>query len=249
MKPITMFRIICTLGLLVLVIMPLSIVYADVGPKPSMEFTFEFKEDPIGIVSGQLMQCSDETCSDAKPLEKLGPQGFQCGVTACDSMAYGYADYNMLIIEFTDKVRTSNIFTKEHFFAKYTVTVLDDSLEVKEVGGRNIGIGSRLCGALPFTVAVETLVAAIYLAIFHLPRAGTVWVAVVSLFTLPFVWIIFPMIPLATAWTSGLSEVFATGAEAGILFLVLGRSIPAKHIIILSILMNGLSFSLGYFLG
>jgi hypothetical protein len=114
-------------------------VKADMGPKPSMEFTFESGDGvpELSIVEGVMWECSDTTCAEAEILEELGPQGFSCGELACESMAYGYAAYHYLEITFSDGVtRQSNIFSKNHFDASYTVTITPDALVVEEGRGR-----------------------------------------------------------------------------------------------------------------
>ena len=108
-------------------------VRADIGPKPTMEFIFIQENDPpLAILGGTLLECEDATCSQAAPLEALGPQGFSCTSDRCSSMAYGYAPYHRLVIRFSDgKIRESNIFENRYFNAVYQVTVEADDLVVK----------------------------------------------------------------------------------------------------------------------
>jgi len=73
-----------------LVIVPTRAASADTSPKPSMNFMLNYDISPaLTISSGTLLECSDPNCADAAPLERLGPQGFQCGTASCSSMAYG----------------------------------------------------------------------------------------------------------------------------------------------------------------
>jgi hypothetical protein len=110
---------------------------ADVGPKPSMTFQVVFEMgEPLEIVGGQQMQCEETDCSDARPLEELGPQSFRCDGDSCSSMAYGYTTYNRLVLTFSDGVtRRSNVFTSGVMNSRYRVTVREDSLEVRRIGG------------------------------------------------------------------------------------------------------------------
>lgn len=98
--------------ILVALLTPSHSARADIGPKPTMSFDFTFENNlPITIVEGQLLQCSDATCPDAKPLHMVGPQHFSCQEKSCESMAYGYSEYNRLEITFSDgKTRQGNIF-------------------------------------------------------------------------------------------------------------------------------------------
>lgn len=110
---------------------------ADVGPKPSAMFEIEYTIDPIPELTDYLLlECKDPDCVDNYPLEKLGPQHFDCTQGSCSSIAYGYAEYMQIVFTFSDGVtRTSNIFTKNHFDAEYLITVQTEDLLVEETGG------------------------------------------------------------------------------------------------------------------
>ena len=130
----TKFRILLLSFILIQVLFPAYIVLADTGPKPSMEFAFN--QEPTGeqatIVSGILYECDQPDCSDAAALEELGPQGLYCEVESCRALAYGFAPYHQLEIEFSDGVtRESNIFETAGFDSKYKVTVRPDDLLVE----------------------------------------------------------------------------------------------------------------------
>ncbi len=122
----------------------------DTGPKPSMEFEFEYETDELlQIVEGTLFECSEPDCSDAKPLEALGPQRFTCEVNRCSSMAYGYSDYHRLAIRFSDgKTRESNIFESDSFSTTYRVVVREDELIVDKIRGRVNPLGLTLIGLI-----------------------------------------------------------------------------------------------------
>lgn len=114
--------------------MPAGSVLADIGPKPSMEFDFEHElsGEQVTILSGVLYECNDPACSDAAPLEEVGPQGLYCQADGCQATAYGFAPYHRLEIEFSDGLtRQSNIFDTAGFESKYTVTVRPEDLLVE----------------------------------------------------------------------------------------------------------------------
>lgn len=113
--------------------LPAQIVLADTGPKPTMDFNFKGLQDgELQIVSGILYECDQPDCSDAAPLQELGPQRLTCDTIRCSAMAYGFADYHILEIEFSDEVtRRSNIFKTAGFDSKYTVTVQPNDLLVE----------------------------------------------------------------------------------------------------------------------
>ena len=113
--------------------LPVRIAFADTGPKPTMEFDFKgLQEGELQIISGILYECDQADCSDAAPLEELGPQRLTCTTTGCRALAYGFADYHILEVEFSDEVtRRSNIFKTAGFDSKYTVTTQPNDLLVE----------------------------------------------------------------------------------------------------------------------
>ncbi len=130
----TKFRILLLSLILLQILFSAHVVLADTGPKPSMEFAFkqELTGEQVTIVSGILYECDQPDCSDAAPLEKLGPQGLYCEVESCRALAYGFAKYHRLEIEFSDGVtRESNIFETLGFDSKYTVTIRSNDLLVE----------------------------------------------------------------------------------------------------------------------
>jgi hypothetical protein len=113
---------------------PTRLAHADTGPKPAMDFqfTFESGQPSSTIVSGILFECDQSDCSDAAPLEELGPQGLYCEPASCRAIGYGFAGYHILEIEFSDGVtRRSNIFETNGFNSFYTVAVREDDLLVE----------------------------------------------------------------------------------------------------------------------
>ena len=125
-------------------ILPVRLVFADTGPKPTMEFVFiqELTGEPLRIVSGILYECDQPDCSDAAPLEEVGPQGLYCEPQSCRAVGYGFAPYHRLEIEFSDGItRQSNIFETAGFDSKYTVTVRADDLLVE--GQFSLGVFPR----------------------------------------------------------------------------------------------------------
>ncbi len=128
------FRIFLLLFLITQLFLPSRFVLADTGPKPTMDFSFkqEISGDQVTILSGTLYECDQSDCSDAAPLQELGPQRFTCETTSCSALAYGFSDYHKLEIQFSDgKTRQSNIFKTAGFDSKYIVTVHPDDLVVE----------------------------------------------------------------------------------------------------------------------
>jgi hypothetical protein len=152
--------------------LPVHVVLADTGPKPTMEFEFQgLQVGELTIASGVLYECDQSDCSDAAPLEELGPQGLNCETTSCRALGYGFAPYHILEIEFSDGVtRQSNIFETAGFASKYTVTVQPHDLLIE---------AQFSLGVLPGTVIVACIcvlvlgVAIIGLIVFLMRRSKT----------------------------------------------------------------------------
>jgi hypothetical protein len=248
-----MMRVLCSSRVLrmflliigVALLLPVTFARADIGQKPSMEFTFEYEIDSVSIVAGQLIECEDEACETGEPLESLGPQRFTCTESSCSSLAYGYAPYHKLVIEFSDRARESNVFTKKAFTAAFKVTVMESALLVEEVQRSPL---SGCCSGLLLTLVLETLVASVYLSVFHLPRAVLGWVPLSSVLTLPVVWFAFPQLAAPAGWVLALGEAFAVLFEAGLIYLAVRRMVPLKHVAALSLVMNAASFLVGLLL-
>jgi len=119
--------------LLLQALQPAQMVLADTGPKPSMDFAFkQLAEQDLQVITGVLYECDQADCSDATPLREVGPQRFTCDTTSCHAVAYGFAPYHKIEIEFSDEqTRQSNIFQTAGFASSYTVTVRPDDLLVE----------------------------------------------------------------------------------------------------------------------
>jgi len=162
------FKTFLLLFLLIQLFLPINNAFADTGPKPTMEFTFkqELSGETASITSGILYECEQPNCSDAAPLQQLGPQGFSCDGLSCSARAYGFSQYHKLEIQFSDgKTRQSNVFKTAGFDSKYTVTIQSDDLLVEThfslVPSFSIGsieIIACLCGLASVALIVGLIV-------------------------------------------------------------------------------------------
>jgi len=121
--------------IVLLALWPAQTALADTGPKPRMDFQFQQEmtgEPPVTIMSGILYECDQPDCSDGALIEEVGPQGFRCEVIRCSALAYGFAPYHRIVVEFSDgKTRQSNVFETAGFESNYTVTIRPDDLLVE----------------------------------------------------------------------------------------------------------------------
>ena len=116
------------------ILLPCHIARADTGPKPTMDFEFkqELTGEQVTITSGILYECDQPDCNDSSPLGELGPQGFSCEADHCRALAYGFAPYHKIEIEFSNgETRQSNIFETVGFDSRYRVTVRPNDLLVE----------------------------------------------------------------------------------------------------------------------
>jgi len=137
----TKHRIILLVSILILLSLPVQVAFADTGPKPTMEFEFKqaLPDGQVTITSGILYECDQADCSDAAPLQELGPQRFTCDSLSCRALAYGFSPYHRLEIQFSDgKTRQSDIFETAGFDSNYTVTIRPDDLLVEAQFGLGV---------------------------------------------------------------------------------------------------------------
>lgn len=105
---------------------------ADLGPKPKADFAVKV-DNGAHVTEGALLMCGKNDCSDAQPLEEVGPQRIFCTETGCHALAYGFAPYLQLRLILSDgRVVTSQVFTKDAFDAEFTAIVTGDTLRVEE---------------------------------------------------------------------------------------------------------------------
>jgi hypothetical protein len=101
--------------------------------------------------------------------------------------------------------------------------------------------------ALVITLAVETVVAGLYLVTSKLPRLVLFWVPLASLLSLPLVWLIFPKLLLPAGLVMRLYDLFAVVFEAAFRYFInRRRGLSLAHATALSLTMNFASFLFGF---
>jgi hypothetical protein len=246
-KPVRWILPLAIVGALMLVVAP---AYADVGPKPTMNFIFAYQIAPVAIVGGEQMECQDQACTTSHPLQELGPQRFVCQSGGCSSMAYGYSPYHKLVIQFADRTRESNIFKMSGFSGDFAVTVHAQDLSVRQTfTSTSIFDPVRVVLFFPIalvsTVLIELVVALVYLLVRKLPLQILLWVLVGNLLSVPVVWFVIPFLGLEPTPTTLLSELFAVVFEALFVYWLSRKRISLGGIAILSLLMNAASYLIG----
>lgn len=226
-----------------------SFAHADLGPKPSMTFDIATPEG-IFLVGGEQVECQDVECKDSQPLGEAGPQRFFCITqdTQCFSRAYGYAPYHKLSLQFSDKIRESNIFQSFAFDASFSASVRDDKLWVEqkksEISGKDVF--TPFFGAALITIIIECTFAFLIFLLLKTQKKKRLLFTVLSgnIITLPFVWFAFPLIesaPIAIL----LAECFAVLFEAWWIWIIGKKQFSFPKSLLLSIALNMVSVIVG----
>jgi len=189
-------------------VLPFVNVHADTGPHPTMRLNLQYNVDPVRVTEGKLYSCDDTDCSS--PEEVPGP--FFCNDTMC-SYAYGGNTYYKLVIIFSDGIiRESNVFEKKRFNTNYLVEVNQKDLLVTEKWNAvpyDFGTQAiKFVVALILTIPTELLVGSIF---FKRKKQAFPLLSIVkaNLISLPFVWFVFPFLPLSGFVVFFSSELFA----------------------------------------
>jgi hypothetical protein len=236
-----------------IVSVPAFAAKADAGPKSSMSFRFRFPNKGISIIKGKLLICPDKDCAISEAYEGY----FDCTASSC--LAYpqgpykfeGY-DYYKLIVTFSDGVQESNVFQKRDFYSQYEVTFEQSHLIVieKYTWGSffNPFYVMFFIASAILTIPVETIIAFIYFWIIKTKKSFLRMVVLANLLSLAIIWFIFPIFLKVETYLF-FAEAFVVVFEAIFLFIA-GRNfrLPVIHAILLSIVMNIASFSLGWWL-
>ena len=235
-------------GLCILLLMPTATVNADAGIPSFLNFTFEYEINPVPIVQGKMIECSDATCTTSEQIICGGLGSFGCESGRCFSKHAGpdCRMYHKLVITFADKTRESNVFTEKAYSPKYIVTVKEDTLLVREVfSPSDLRVLVGFCLALPLTLLAELVVAAVYVRVTRKPRSLLAWVFLANIISLPVVWFLFPLLALSSTVITVLSELFAVAFETLFLHVTNRDKLSLKHAGTLCFLMNATSFFAG----
>jgi hypothetical protein len=155
---------------------PTGSASADVGPKPSLEFSFSNNtSQPLSIISGNILGCNDDAC-----LETISYQGYpnawlDCKQDTCDGgMLFANRLMRLQILFSDNQTRLSNPFKATAMRNVYKVEVYDSNLVVT----RNIYLSNNaLVGVylfmIPFTaIGVLLLFAGLFASNSALERSN-----------------------------------------------------------------------------
>lgn len=227
-------------------------VWADVSPKPEMEFSFIYETQNKPLIDpahSEQIQCKDNQCLESKPLGHYGIQKLYCSAGKCFSVAYEYTDFQKLIIAFTDgSMRESNIFVAPRKLrARFNVYVYDDALIVEPTDlVPDASAWTRLDAwvSLLIILILELLAAAAYASYTKKSFRILYSVAVANLVTTAISW-------LYLAWyvpESTLLWLFCLVAETLIIRYMNLKRLTLGQSFMLVLAMNVTSYSIGMML-
>jgi len=227
----------------------LSPAWADVSPKPEMEFSFIYNTQAKPLIDplhSEQIQCTDNQCIKSEPLGHYGLQKLYCAPGSCFSVAYEYDNFQKLVIAFADgSVRESNVFpAPDSLRSRFNVYVEQDRLLVEPSGiTPDAGVWARrdAWASLLIILLVETFAALAYLVYAHKSFTVLYSVEIANILTTAAVWLLFTRLVKETA----LLWLFCLLAEALIIRLMNPRKMTIKDSLSLSLAMNVTSYSLG----
>lgn len=227
----------------------LTPLWGGISPKPEMDFSFQYQtSDKHAILpaTSEQIQCNDNQCLEQDPLGVYGIQKLYCQAENCFSIAYQYAPYQKLVIDFSDGVkRQSNVFaTPAKLRNSFVVTVREKDLWVEPSAQQppfQVWSRADAWAALLIILLIEMVAAFAYL--FYTEKSYRVLYSVVlaNLITMPvsWQWLAQVVAEPALIWICGL--VF----EAFFIWLCNRKTLTLRNAGVLSFAMNVSSYSAG----
>lgn len=245
-----------------------SMVYGDVGPKPSILFFVSYDGHDLSgeVFHAELFSCSSGDVllpDDLVPELNLSvfdsgrncswrPERFAWGGECSDSRCvFTYVipeEFRLgVYLPKEKKVFLSDVVQRRGFHSTYSVVLRDDgSMEVTEMEEDGFRLFFLFFVALALTLLLELSVALVFVVSTRSSLSLLFFVAAANLLSLPFVWLLFLLNPESFGVIIfSLIESFAFVFEA--LFLYFLRQLSLKKAFYLSFFMNAVSFIVGTF--
>lgn len=224
-------------------------LWSGIFPKPEIDFEFVYQTEQSPAIlpdTSEQIQCEDNQCLQSTPLGKYGLQKLYCSAKDCFSIAYQYAPYQKLIINFSDGIkRESNVFpASKKLRESFTVTVRDTDLLVQHAkSARPLNTLSRADGWLSLLIILltEALAAFAYLAYTGKSYRVIYAVLVANLITIPLTWQVLGNFVTETA----LLWLFCLIFEAAFVWIFDRRHLSLRNAAALSVAINVTSYSIG----
>ncbi len=246
-------------------LIPLRSASADIGPKPTFRFTYDFSalSSPPEIRDVILYQCLDLDCNEKEVLSDVPGQKLECDPEGCSvSLLTGRVAWQVEVL-LGEKTLISPAFEKEGFYSTYSLKISDDHLDVILLSAKDgvvSTLGNEPASSYPYTYLTYFLTAGLWTLVIELPLAVLIlllsksgiknflWVLLGNLITIPIVWLFLPMViksPLGL-----MVVVFATAAtiEAILLAKLGGEKMGWGKAWTISILINIASTLFGLYI-
>lgn len=226
--------------------------WGGLSPKPEMDFSFQYQtRQPISVLpaTSEQIQCQDNQCMKQEPLGVYGIQKLYCRAQGCFSIAYEYAPYQKLIVDFSDGVkRESNVFaTPEKLRNSFVVSVREKDLWVEPSAQPqhfNALLRADAWVSLVLILLLETLAAFAYLLYSGKKYRIIYGVILANLITMPVSWqFLAKVVP-----EPSLIWIFSFVFEALFVKMFSRKMLSWKASFMLSLAINVTSYSVGMIL-
>ncbi|MBN2556929.1 MAG: hypothetical protein JXA97_13405 [Anaerolineales bacterium] len=183
---------------------------ADIGPKPTMAFSWDLSAWETAPLIGQvnLYACGDDvSCSEPQLVEEMGAQRMTCDESGCFAMLYSSGGYWQLEVQINDGILLSEPFEKIGYDSDYRVVFHPDRMEIVHLpppdsivleSGRSFESSAlavtliSLGLALTATLAIELIIAAVFIKRKSLPWRLLALTLLGNIITVPIVWLFVP---------------------------------------------------------
>ncbi len=224
-------------------------LWAGVAPKPEMDFTFIYSsqqnQPAVLPQTSEQIQCQDNQCLQSAPLGTYGLQKLYCQAHTCFSIAYEYAPYQQLVLDFSDGVkRTSNVFAApEKLRSNFHVIVREKDLQVELAPTEPMSHDLLRADAwTSFIIIIMLELVAAWAYLYYTRKSYRILysVLVANLITLPLSWrVLGPWMP--QPWVIWLSCLVF---ETAFLWLCNRKRLTARDALNLSFAINVTSYSI-----
>lgn len=233
--------------LLLALLLPLT--SADMGPRDAQRFNLIYEtSEPVTLIDCQLIKCEDEECHNRELLNPDRYECFECAQKEC-RLEYVHSRHNMLIINFSDRERQSNVFKLNEYSTEFDVRVTDSELIVGDAMPLAIATFTKLPGAISLlmTTILELIAALIFIAVMDKPMRILLAVLIGNLIS-------FPSLMQLVNHIGGsdtiifiilVFEVFVVLFEGFVMYLFAKKTMSIPQSLGLSLLMNSTSFLIG----
>lgn len=256
-----------TVGLFLLIgfLIPLRSVSADIGPKPTFRFIYDFSglSSPPEIGDVILYQCLDLNCAEKEVLSEVPGQKLECDPEGCSvSLLTGRVAWQIEIV-LGEKILVSAPFEKEGFYSTYSLKISEDHLDVVLLSAKDRGAVGPDSGSESFirkAYLTDFLAAGFWTLVIELPLAvlilllsksgikNSLWVLLGNLITIPIVWLLLPLVFMSLLGLLIVAFVTATSIEAVLLAKLGGEKMGWGKAWTISVLINIASTLFGLYI-